>query len=146
MKYLNVAINLPVKNIFQQFTYKVPPQLDFLKEGWRVVVPFGHQMLEGFVVDEALTVNEAIKYKEIVDVLGTEPWFTEEMIATAHYLSKYYMCSLAEALRLFIPGKGTIATIGRYTAREDFAGSLEPGEEQLYAYLQIKGPSLARRL
>ncbi|MCI2110181.1 MAG: primosomal protein N' [Acidaminococcaceae bacterium] len=140
MKYLNVAINLPVKNIFQQFTYKVPPQLDFLKEGWRVVVPFGHQMLEGFVVDEALTVDEAIKYKEIVDVLGTEPWFTEEMIATAHYLSKYYMCSLAEALRLFIPGKGTIATIGRYTAREDFTGSLEPREEQLYAYLQIKGP------
>jgi primosomal protein N' (replication factor Y) len=52
MKYLNVAINLPVKNIFQQFTYKVPPQLDFLKEGWRVVVPFGHQLLEGFVVEE----------------------------------------------------------------------------------------------
>ena len=73
MKYLNVAINLPVKNIFQQFTYKVPPQLDFLKEGWRVVVPFGHQLLEGFVVEEPKVIDEKITYKEIVDVLGTEP-------------------------------------------------------------------------
>jgi len=28
MKYINVAINLPVKNLFKQFTYAVPPQQD----------------------------------------------------------------------------------------------------------------------
>ncbi len=144
MKYLNVAINLPVKNIFQQFTYKVPPQLDFLKEGWRVVVPFGHQLLEGFVVEPPDKIDENLEYKEIADVLGTEPWFTEEMLATAHYLAKYYMCSLAEALRLFIPGKGSIATVGRYAPREEFNDSLNPTEEQLYTYLQMKGPQLRK--
>lgn len=39
MKYINVAINLPVKNLFKQFTYAVPPQLDHVDVGWRVVVP-----------------------------------------------------------------------------------------------------------
>ena len=36
MKYINVAINLPVKNLFKQFTYAVPPQLDHVDVGWRV--------------------------------------------------------------------------------------------------------------
>ena len=26
MRYVNVAINLPVKNLFKQFTYALPPQ------------------------------------------------------------------------------------------------------------------------
>ena len=33
MKYINVAINLPVKNLFKQFTYAVPPQLDHVDVG-----------------------------------------------------------------------------------------------------------------
>ena len=46
MEYAKVAINLPAKNIFRQFTYHVPEALDFLGQGWRVVVPFGQQLLE----------------------------------------------------------------------------------------------------
>ena len=34
MKYINVAINLPVKNLFKQFTYAVPPQLDHVGVLW----------------------------------------------------------------------------------------------------------------
>lgn len=49
MDYAKVAVNLPLKNLFRQFTYKVPPSLDFIGEGWRVVVPFGRQLLEGFI-------------------------------------------------------------------------------------------------
>ena len=47
MKYINVAINLPVKNLFKQFTYAVPPQLDHVDVGWRVVVPFGIRQWRG---------------------------------------------------------------------------------------------------
>lgn len=43
MKYAKVAINLPVKNMFRQFTYRVPESMDFLDEGWRVVVPLAHK-------------------------------------------------------------------------------------------------------
>jgi len=34
---VNVAINLPVKSLFRQFTYTVPEELSFLDIGWRVV-------------------------------------------------------------------------------------------------------------
>ena len=40
---VNVAINLPVKSLFRQFTYAVPDDLPFLDAGWRVVVPFSGQ-------------------------------------------------------------------------------------------------------
>ena len=120
MEFAQVAINLPVKNIFKQFTYKVPEQLDFLAEGWRVVVPFGKQLLEGFIVGEDKQVDTSLEYKEIVDTLGTEPWFDEEMLTTAHWMAEYYMCSLAEVLRLFIPGKKSIVTVSRYTINNEY--------------------------
>lgn len=108
MKYANVVINLPVKNLFKQFTYKVPDELEHINIGWRVVVPFGVQKVEGFIIS---LLNEApLEYdcKDIVATLDTRPWFDQEMLATAEWLSKYYLCSLAEAMRLFIPGKTSI--------------------------------------
>ena len=59
MKYVLVAINLPVKNLFRQFIYSLPDILLQVGEGWRVVVPFGPQKVEGFVV-RAFSREEAI--------------------------------------------------------------------------------------
>ncbi len=108
---VNVAINLPVKSLFRQFTYSVPPELEFLDSGWRVVVPFSGQTVEGFVVERAALPAERTlldKLKNVEAALGDKPWFDTEMLATARWLSKYYMCSLAEAMRLFVPGKSSI--------------------------------------
>lgn len=109
MRYINVAINLPVKNLFKQFTYALPPQFDYIGAGWRVIVPFARQTTEGFVVGEAGTdLPQPENYKEVQAVIGTEPWFDEEMLEAARWLAEYYMCPLAEAMRLFIPGKSSI--------------------------------------
>lgn len=139
MKYAKVAINLPVKNMFRQFTYRVPESMDFLDEGWRVVVPFGSQMLEGFIVEEDREPDLSLDLKAIADVLGTAPWFDQEMLATAHWLSQYYLCTLAEALRLFIPGKSSVAVTGRYQPEPDFAGELTKPEQEFYDYLLLRG-------
>lgn len=109
MRYVNVAINLPVKNLFKQFTYALPPQFGYIGAGWRVIVPFSRQTTEGFVVGEAGSdLPEPEKYKEVQAVIGTEPWFDGEMLEAARWLAEYYMCPLAEAMRLFIPGKSSI--------------------------------------
>ena len=109
---VDVSINLPVKSLFKQFTYAVPDELNFLDSGWRVVVPFGAQKVEGFVVcrrDEAeLTMQAKEKLKNVEAALGDRAWFDEEMLRTAKWLADYYMCSLAEAMRLFVPGKTSI--------------------------------------
>ena len=120
MKYVLVAINLPVKNLFRQFIYRLPENLLQVGEGWRVVVPFGPQTVGGFVVrafsrEEAAAVlqkeNPEFSFagvKEVSAALGTRPWFNDEMLLTAKWLAKYYLCSLAESMRLFIPGKTSI--------------------------------------
>ncbi len=109
---VDVAINLPVKNIFQQFTYSIPSELEFLESGWRVVVPFGAQKVEGFIVGKrplsSLAPEVCSKLRAVEAALGERPWFDQEMLATAQWLAQYYMCSLAEAMRLFVPGKTSI--------------------------------------
>ena len=109
---VDVAINLPVKSLFKQFTYAVPAELNFLDSGWRVVVPFGAQKVEGFVVQRreiaSLSPQAQAKLKNVEAALGDRPWFDKEMLATAKWLADYYMCSLAEAMRLFVPGKTSI--------------------------------------
>ncbi|MDO4178876.1 MAG: primosomal protein N' [Phascolarctobacterium sp.] len=116
---VDVAINLPVKNIFKVYTYDVPAEFDYLDAGWRVVVPFARQTVEGFVVRRSalpqdLSIRE--KLKNVEAVIGDRPWFDAEMLATAQWLSAYYMCSLAEAMRLFVPGK---CSIKRQAIRDD---------------------------
>lgn len=143
MEYAKVAINLPAKNIFRQFTYHVPEALDFLTQGWRVVVPFGQQLLEGFIVEEDRDPDRTRELKNIADVVGTEPWFDREMLATAYWLSQYYLCTLAEALRLFIPGKRSLAAVGKYVTVPGAAG-LSASEQELYDFLTLKG-SLSRK-
>ena len=69
MKYADVVINLPVKNLFKQFTYFIGDELDFVDEGWRVIVPFGHQMVEGFVVRTYDRQDKEEEIKEIIDTL-----------------------------------------------------------------------------
>lgn len=111
MFYVSVAINLPVKSLFKQFTYRVTDDLLFLDIGWRVVVPFGGQLVEGFIVNKTTDKPEPkveSKLKNVTAALGDRPWFDEEMLATARWLGEYYMCSLAEAMRLFVPGKTSI--------------------------------------
>ena len=120
---VNVAINLPVKSLFRQFTYAVPDDLPFLDAGWRVVVPFSGQKVEGFVVERTSFPEEPMqmaKIKNIEAAIGDRPWFDAEMLATARWLAHYYMCSLAEAMRLFVPGKTSI----KRSAVRDEAGKL----------------------
>ena len=120
---VSVAINLPVKSLFRQFTYAVPENMAFLDRGWRVVVPFSGQKVEGFVVERCPLPQEPgllAKIKYVEAALGDSPWFDSEMLATASWLADYYMCSLAEAMRLFVPGKTSI----RRQAVRDSAGKL----------------------
>lgn len=62
-------------------------------------------MLEGFIVEEDKNPDLSMEIRPIHQALGDAPWFDREMLSTAYWLSQYYMCTLAEALRLFIPGK-----------------------------------------
>lgn len=139
MLCVDVAINLPIKNLFRQYTYMVPDEFSFLDVGWRCVVSFGNQIVEGFVVGRVPAPAAMDKLKPVQQVLGTEPWFDQEMLSTAKWLAEYYMCSLAEAMRLFVPGRTSVKmkekTVLAYTITESGRSALAEGDNRAKAQM-----------
>lgn len=145
-KIADVFINIPIKSIAQAYSYTVPENLDFLRPGCRVVVPFGGRIIEGFAVTvrkaDASEVNEnPIALKPIKEVLDTEPWFTRGMYETARWMADFYLCSPGEAMRLFIPGKGSLKIRPVFNAiiineANSALPELSKREKDLYEYLR----------
>ncbi|MBQ7705911.1 MAG: hypothetical protein IJT73_10915 [Selenomonadaceae bacterium] len=54
-----ICVNVTAKKKLEIYTYAVPQKFNFLAQGWRVIVPFGRQ---------------------IVDVVDDEIWFTPQML------------------------------------------------------------------
>lgn len=109
MKLADVYINIPIKSISKAYSYLIPEELDFLTVGWRVIVPFGGRDIEGFIVDiktlPAEAVQKDFKLKPIKTTLDEEPWFTKEVVEASRWIADFYLCSVGEIMRLFIPGK-----------------------------------------
>ena len=143
----SVFVNIPVKSIARAFTYSVPAELSYLGAGWRVFVPFGGRKVEGFVVSVAEQSaaelgNMAAKLKPIEAAVDEEAWFSPEMLQTARWLADFYLCSLAEMMRLFMPGKSGIKITVVYQAVPEQAQHLllaMPAYRAVYACLVESG-------
>lgn len=92
--------------IDKTFTYKInKEQLPILKVGMRVVVPFGKQTLEGFVLKiyENKDVSLENKLKEIISIVDTYPILNEELLTLGKYISKTTLCSLMTSYQAMLP-------------------------------------------
>ena len=108
MRIAEIIINLPTRSITQPFSYSIPEELCFLAAGWRVIVPFGNQEAEGYVLSTREGSTNGLK--PVKSALDDFPWFDSAMIHLSDWLAGYYLCTLAEAMRLFVPGKKGIKT------------------------------------
>ena len=142
----SVFVNIPVKSIAKAYTYSVPAELSFLETGWRVFVPFGGRKVEGFVLavgEKSEAELDGIKLKPIQAVVDEESWFTPAMIKAARWLADFYLCSLAEMMRLFMPGKSGLKISVQYEAvakERDHLLLQMPMYRAVYQYLQAEGP------
>lgn len=92
--------------IDKTFIYKInKEQLSLLKVGMRVVVPFGKQTLEGFVLKiyENKDVSLENKLKEIISIVDTYPILNEELLTLGKYISKTTLCSLMTSYQAMLP-------------------------------------------
>lgn len=92
--------------IDKTFTYKInKEQLSLLKVGMRVVVPFGKQTLEGFVLKiyENKDVSLENKLKEIISIVDAYPILNEELLTLGKYISKTTLCSLMTSYQAMLP-------------------------------------------
>lgn len=136
----NIFVNIPVKSIDKSFTYRIPPIFSYIGVGWRVIVPFGGRKAEGFIVSLTEKPEYAEeKLKEILYPIDDEAWFTQEMMAVARWLADFYLCSLSEMMRLFIPGKSGVR-IETYYRVADMAEGASIGKgiryHDMFCYLQ----------
>ena len=102
--YADVLVELKAKKIDKTFTYLIPNKLkDKVKIGIRVLVPFGKQILEGFVLNVEYNKNIDYELKEIIDIVELEPVINEEMLELGKYISKKTLCNLINAYQTMLP-------------------------------------------
>ena len=110
MQYLEIILNLPVN---QGFTYSyIPPEKEKpeLKPeiGKRAEIMFGNRKTQGFIIGifDKVPKNcpvESGKIRPIKRIIDKEALFGKELIEMAQWISRYYLCTLGEAVFSMIP-------------------------------------------
>ena len=102
--YADVLVELKAKGIDQTFTYKIPYSIkDTIKIGVRVQVPFGKQILEGFVLKIKEEKTYEYDVKEIIKQIDENPVLNEELLELGTYMSKKYLCNLITCYQTMLP-------------------------------------------
>lgn len=111
-----VLINRPSKHLNRTFSYLIPDTLSSADVGYRCVVSFARRMEEGIILSIHEEDTEKLGYKllPIRSLVDPFPWFTPEMLEQGKSISRYYFCTLIEALRLFFIDKKGILTETEY--------------------------------
>lgn len=91
-----------IQKIDKTFTYLIPSNLK-VQIGIRVLVPFGKQKLEGFVVDIKDKIPSEYELKEIIDLVDETPILNKELLDLGKYLSKKTLCTLTSAYQTMLP-------------------------------------------
>lgn len=105
MKYAEVALNLPINELF---TYEIPEEMHgAVCAGSRVLVPFRNKKVVGIVV-RLSDKTDLETVKKVQNCLDSYPVLTPELLPMLEWVSDYYRCSLGEAIHAALPclGKG----------------------------------------
>jgi primosomal protein N' (replication factor Y) len=105
--FAEVAIPL---NVHQTFTYRLPGSFaSEAQPGCRVLVPFGRQLLTGYIVDLHETMEETgqpegeYEVKEVEELFDTEPLVTPELIELTRWIADYYYAPWGETIKSALP-------------------------------------------
>lgn len=102
--YAKVIVEIGVKNVDKMFTYLVPPKFqEKIKIGSRVLVSFGYQTLEGFVLELENSTQVDLDIKPIIDLIDEEPILNEEMLSLGRTMANNLLCSLISAYQAMLP-------------------------------------------
>lgn len=101
----NVLVEIKARSIDKTFTYNVPKQIDSsIKIGSRVLVPFGKQKVEGFVLKlDSNLEDQGFELKDVIELIDKEPVINSEMIELGKYLSRKTLSTLISAYQTMLP-------------------------------------------
>lgn len=105
MKYAQVIVSIPTRQIDRPFDYAIPTSIQHqIVLGAKVKVPFGPKTLEGYVVGLGDKPTAQLdKIREVVGLVpGSHP-IPEELLELATWMASFYQCLFLDALRVVLP-------------------------------------------
>lgn len=134
-RYVDVIVPLPIAG---QYTYAVPSGAEFqLREGCRVVVPFGRKKFYTAIVTRIHTAPpEAYEIKEIVEVLDSEPVILPRQYEFWKWMADYYLCTLGDVYKAALPSGMKLESETMVVYNPDFE-TLEPLSEREQRILDL---------
>ena len=121
-----MAVDAPVAHS-RTFSYSIPNPLS-LEPGQLVWVPFGRRVAQGVVVELAAAPQVEVT-RDVLQPVEPSPLVTPLGLELAGWLSGYYLCSLYDAIALFLPPGFEAQVRSRISAvpgRDDLLPSLRP--------------------
>lgn len=129
MLYFQIVLNIPLN---QTFTYSYIPkddEKDFLPQdfiGKRAEITFGNRKTQGFIISASESIPQdcpvdASKIKLIKRIIDKESLFKEELASLAKWISKYYLCSLGEAVFAMVPSGRRESGLGGFSFEDEFS-------------------------
>ncbi|NLJ79750.1 MAG: primosomal protein N' [Firmicutes bacterium] len=102
--YAGVIVDLKVEAVDRIFQYSIPPEIDSLSVGHRVLVPFGPRRLEGYVVQLSSQLEiESSQLRSIIRLLDPAPIILPSLVELAKWMRNRYVGLLSEALQYMLP-------------------------------------------
>ena len=113
--FAQVVLDIPARALTDPFAYGISEErVDTVQVGSTVLVDFGHRTAAGYVVAKAATLSELPGAAELssarvkpVEAVLADPAFNEISAGIAYWMSREYVATLSECLKLFLPPGGS---------------------------------------
>lgn len=100
----SILLEIKAKNVDKTFDYLIPETLkSTIKVGMRVLVPFGPQSLEGYVLKIKDQTDAEIELKEIIKNIDEEVVLNEELLEIGKFIQDNTLASLSSAYSTMLP-------------------------------------------
>ncbi|MFC0581069.1 primosomal protein N' family DNA-binding protein [Micrococcoides hystricis] len=118
-----VHLETPVPHLDRTFDYLVPTELgESAQPGARIRAKFGHQFLNGFVLERMSTTRTDAKLQELDKVLSAHPVLPESTYRLCKQVAARFAGTVADVLRSAVPPR--VASIDK-----EFAAAEQQGDE-----------------
>lgn len=99
---ISVLVEININKKEKTFDYNVPLSMQkFIKKGIRVTVPFGKQVLEGFVTD--IKNKSDYELKDIINIVDKESILNDELLSLGKIISNENVCNLISVYQSMLP-------------------------------------------
>ena len=103
MTVAKVIVDVPAKQTNRPFDYRIPDHLQqVIKQGMRVIVPFGPRKVQGFVI-AIVEDSQFASLRNIIEPMDIEPVLNEELLNLSDWLTDQTLCYKISAFQVMLP-------------------------------------------